>query len=44
MRAGGSAVVSFDEITVNSIKITISQKFDDSTSAIKLSDIVILGK
>lgn len=44
MRAGGSAVVSFDEITVNSIKITISQKFDDKTSAIKLSDIVILGK
>ncbi len=43
MRPGGAAVTSFDEITVNSITITISKKFDTAQKEIRISDIVILG-
>ena len=49
MRPGGSCHASFDEIKVTSISITISQKLDqekenETGAAIKVSDIVVLGK
>ena len=44
MRTGAASVVSFNEITVSEIKITISGKITDRTPTIKISDIVVLGK
>ena len=44
MRAGGSALASFDPIKVTKITITISEKFRDTSKAIKVSDIVVLGR
>ena len=44
MRAGGSALASFDPIKVTKITITISKKFRDTSKAIKVSDIVVLGR
>lgn len=43
IRAGGSALASFDEIKVNSITIRISQKLATENSEIRVSDIVVLG-
>lgn len=43
IRSGGAATVSFDEIKVNSVKITISEKIDTQDEEIRISDIVILG-
>ena len=43
MRAGGSALASFDEIKVTSITIKISQKLSSSNKEIRISDIVVLG-
>lgn len=43
MRSGGAATVSFEEIKVNSVKITISEKIDAADKEIRISDIVILG-
>ena len=42
--AGAACNLSFDEITVNSIKITISKKIVEGDATIKVSDIVVLGK
>lgn len=44
IRMGASSAVSFDEITVTEISITVSAKISDVDSAIKISDIVVLGK
>ncbi len=44
IRMGASSTVSFDEITVTEISITVSEKVTDVESAIKISDIVVLGK
>jgi len=44
MRQGGSALASFDEIKVNSIKIKVSGKYNTAKSEIKISDIWVLGK
>lgn len=47
MRPGGSCHAAFNEIKVNSITITISQKLDqykEEGDGIKVSDIVVLGK
>ncbi len=41
---GAASVVSFNEITVSEIKITISAKISDTSETIKVSDIVVLGK
>lgn len=43
MRSGGAATVSFEEIKVNSVKITISEKIDPADKEIRISDIMILG-
>lgn len=43
IRSGGASTVSFDEIKVNSVKITISEKIDTQNEEIRISDIVILG-
>ena len=43
IRSGGASTVSFDEINVNSVKITISEKIDTQNEEIRVSDIVILG-
>lgn len=43
MRAGGSAIASFDEIKVTSITIKISQKLSSLNEEIRISDIVVLG-
>lgn len=43
MRPGGASVASFDEITVKSIKITVSQKLDGN-GEIRISDIAVLGR
>ena len=45
MDQGGAAVASFQEITVDSIEITVSKKLSDVRGeAIRISDIVVLGK
>ncbi|MBQ8394360.1 MAG: hypothetical protein IJX49_02180 [Clostridia bacterium] len=44
MRAGGSALASFDEIKVTSITIKISQKLSNANKEIRISDIVVLGR
>ena len=45
MNQGGAALASFNEITVDSIDITVSKKISDSRgNNIKISDIVVLGK
>ena len=44
MRAGGSALASFNTMKVTEIKITVSQKFKGDVDAIKISDIVVLGR
>ena len=44
IRTGAASVVSFNEITVNEIKITVSGKITGLTPTIKISDIVVLGK
>jgi hypothetical protein len=44
MRVGGSALASFNSIKVTEIKITVSQKFKNDSEAIKISDIVVLGR
>ncbi len=43
---GSASAISFNEITVDEITITISAKIDgsDDNTAIKISDIVVLGK
>ena len=43
IRSGGAATVSFDEIKVNSVTITISEKIVEENEEIRISDIVILG-
>ncbi len=44
MRQGGSAVASFNDITVSEIKISVSSKLNDNGTTIGLSEIVVLGK
>ena len=44
MEQGGAAVASFNEMKVNQIEITISQKLDNQNAKIKVSDIVVLGR
>lgn len=44
MNCGGAAVASFKDIKVKKIEITVSDKWDNANAAIKLSDIVVLGK
>ena len=44
IRMGASAAVSFDEITVTEIAITVSAKISDLDSVIRISDIVVLGR
>ena len=44
MRAGGSAKAVFAPIKADEVKIVISSKYDDEEDAIKISEIVILGK
>lgn len=45
MKQGGAAVASFNEITVDSIEITVSKKLSDVRGeGIRISDIVVLGK
>lgn len=44
MEQGGAAVASFNEIKVDSIEITVSQKFSGENDEIRISDIVVLGK
>ena len=44
MRVGGSALASFNSIKVTEIKITVSQKFKNDSEAIKISNIVVLGR
>lgn len=44
MRVGGSALASFEPIKVTKISITLSEKFRNTSKAIKVSDIVVLGR
>ena len=44
MEQGGAAVASFNEIKVDSIEITVSQKLSGENKEIRISDIVVLGK
>ncbi|MGI5881394.1 MAG: family 43 glycosylhydrolase [Syntrophomonadaceae bacterium] len=44
MRPGGSCFASFDDITVNFIKIKVSGKYSTARTDIKISDIWVLGK
>ncbi len=44
MRRGGASVASFDEIKVNSIKVTISKKLNGKKGEIRVSDIRVLGR
>ena len=44
MRAGCSAKAVFKPIKADEVKIVISSKYDDEEDAIKISEIVILGK
>ncbi len=44
IRMGASSAVSFDEITVTEIAITVSAKISDIDPVIRISDIVVLGR
>ena len=44
IRTGAASVVSFEEISVTEISITISKTIAEMNQGIKISDIVVLGK